>query len=551
MAIKIPIITELQDEGIKRAKREFDKFKGAVSQAEGGLGKFKAGSKAVFDGVKANATTFATAAAGAVVSFATQGIAAFQNLALEADRFAGATGLSVEEASRLLEVTEDLGIEAGAVETALGRMNRTLDPKLFQELGIQIAYANDGSVDVNETFLNVIQRLKDIKDPAERAKVAAQVLGKGFQSMSRLVSIGADDLRKSLSEVSEAKTISKEEADKAKKFRDNMNNLKDTVEDLSLQIGQALVPAIAEVVELLQKTRAPEMIGALPQAFFGSTPQDKFIGNMKLVEGALGAIGIELGKAKKEGPLVTEEDIDNVHRFGVDLGQVNELTRAQVIFGQQDPFKGLRKSADEVRIAIENISESWEFLTGQLDNQVSLDNATLLLQELETAAAKAFGTGAQEDLFEYNRLAADYAGLISVIAENSGKITSREIFLRFKTDPGEALALAKMFGKGGKGELTGLSPEDLLTRSGISTLPRRAMGGTVSPGRSYIVGERGPELLTMGGGFGSVSTTATSSSTINVYMPAGANGDDVVRALQQWSRSNGALPLTTTTSIRR
>jgi len=272
---------------------------------------------------------------------------------------------------------------------------------------------------------------------------------------------------------------------------------------------------------------------------------------MKLVEGALGAIGIELGKAKKEGPLVTEEDIDNVHRFGVDLGQVNELTRAQVIFGQQDPFKGLRKSADEVRIAIENISESWEFLTGQLDNQVSLDNATLLLQELETAAAKAFGTGAQEDLFEYNRLAADYAGLISVIAENSGKITSREIFLRFKTDPGEALALAKMFGKGGKGELTGLSPEDLLTRSGISTLPRRAMGGTVSPGRSYIVGERGPELLTMGGGFGSVSTTATSSSTINVYMPAGANGDDVVRALQQWSRSNGALPLATTTSIRR
>ena len=37
MAIKIPIITELQDEGIKRAKREFDKFKGAVAGADGGI----------------------------------------------------------------------------------------------------------------------------------------------------------------------------------------------------------------------------------------------------------------------------------------------------------------------------------------------------------------------------------------------------------------------------------------------------------------------------------------------------------------------------------
>jgi hypothetical protein len=67
MAIKIPIITELQDEGIKRAKREFDKFKGAVLGAEGTMGKFKAGGKAAFEAVAANATAFALAgAAGAI-----------------------------------------------------------------------------------------------------------------------------------------------------------------------------------------------------------------------------------------------------------------------------------------------------------------------------------------------------------------------------------------------------------------------------------------------------------------------------------------------------
>jgi len=530
MAIKIPIITQLQDEGIKRAKREFDKFKGAVSQAEGGLGKFKAGSTAVFDTVKANAATFATAAASAVVGFAVKGVAAFQEVALEAGKFAGATGLSVEEASRLREVAGDLGMEAGAVETALGKMNKAIDPKLFEKLGIEIAYANDGSVDINETFLNVIKRLKDIKDPAQRAKVAAQVLGKGFQSMSQLVEMGSDKLREKLDQVSDAKVITKEELEKARKFRDTMDDLKDITEDLALVLGQTLVPILT-------------FVGTGFKNFADMTNQ-YVIEPLQSVAGAVsGVVTGFLGLFRKaDKKLISDEEVANMQLAREDLDKFNRAALNQIELGKKDIFKDLRESSDKLETAIKNISESWDFLTGQLDNQVSLDNATLLLEELEAAAAKAFGTGAQEDLFEYNKLAADFAGLISTIAENSGKITSREIFLRFKTDPGEALALAKMFGKGGAGELTGLSPEDLLTRSGISTLPRRAMGGTVSPGRSYIVGERGPELLTMGGGFGSVSTTATSSSTINVTVTS-ADPDEVVRALRQYITVNGSLPL--------
>ncbi len=138
MAIKIPIITELQDEGIKRAKREFDKFKGAVAGAEGGMGKLKAGSKVAFDAISANAASFAAAAGGALVTFAAQGVTAFQNLALSADKFAGATGLAVEEASRLMEVAGDLGIEAGTVETAIGKMNTNLgkSPDYARRLGL-------------------------------------------------------------------------------------------------------------------------------------------------------------------------------------------------------------------------------------------------------------------------------------------------------------------------------------------------------------------------------------------------------------------------------
>ena len=126
MAIKIPILTELQDEGLKKAKREFDKFKGAIAGAEGTMGKFKAGGTALFDSLKDNAATFAVAGVSAFATFAAKGVSAFQDLALSSDKFASATGLAVEEASRLLEVTGDLSIDAGAVEKHIGKMNEVL-----------------------------------------------------------------------------------------------------------------------------------------------------------------------------------------------------------------------------------------------------------------------------------------------------------------------------------------------------------------------------------------------------------------------------------------
>ena len=116
MAIRIPIITDLQDQGIKDAKKAFGDFKTAVNNAEGGLGKFKAGSKSIMDSVSANAGAFALAGAAAFFAFAKAGIDAFQKLAIESGKFADATGLAVDQASRWIEVTGDIGVEAGTVE---------------------------------------------------------------------------------------------------------------------------------------------------------------------------------------------------------------------------------------------------------------------------------------------------------------------------------------------------------------------------------------------------------------------------------------------------
>jgi len=78
-----------------------------------------------------------------------------------------------------------------------------------------------------------------------------------------------------------------------------------------------------------------------------------------------------------------------------------------------------------------------------------------------------------------------------------------------------------------------------------------ANGGPVGANVPYIVGERGPELFVPDvagnivpnhalGGMGRGDTF-----NVSVHMPTGTSGDDVVRALQDFQRRRGSIPVTT------
>ena len=256
MAINIPIISDFTDAGIKNARIAFDNFKTKVSEADGAMGKFKAGAGAAMDAVKANALTFAAAAGTAIATFAVRSVNAFQDLALEADRFATATGLAVEDASRWLEVAGDMEVSSESIQTSIHKMNRTIaeSPRALQSLGIELARTESGAIDANRTFLNVIERLREIEDPAERARVGTELLGRGWQEMSQLIQAGSSELTASLAAVSDAKVINQQEVDRAKAFREAMDNFKDTIEDLSITLGGVLIPAFTATVEAIKGT---------------------------------------------------------------------------------------------------------------------------------------------------------------------------------------------------------------------------------------------------------------------------------------------------------
>ena len=541
MAIRIPIITDLQYKGIRDARKAFGDFKTAVNNAEGGLGKFKAGSTAIFDAVKANAVTFGIAAGAAVVGFAKESITAFQTVALEAGKFADATGLAVEDASRYIEAAGDIGIPIDAVEGAIGRLNKTIgaDPDKVRDLGVDLVYLRDGSLDVNETFLNTIDRLKKIKDPAEKAKVAAQLLGKGWQSMSELIEMGAGDLKTALKGVGDAQVVDADELRKAKEFRDTMDDFGDKAKALAINFGEFLIPIITDIVELIDKTVTGlgDMYGYLQKQWdktYFSTVWDEIN-----ISAGMMVDDIKTGLGDVFGMFSNKKEVIPVFAEDMALAREDAKTFKTAIQDARNPLNELKTAADNASVAIVSVDTAWKNLTGTLEREVALDNAKVDLEELEAAAALAFGTGAQADIDNYEVKALEFLTALQTISGTMDGISSKEIAFKFTTSgPAAALEYARYLARGA--EYGGISQYDALTLAGISGA--RASGGPVMGGGSYLVGERGPELFTPGTSGNITPNSAMGGANITVNVNGG-DPNQIVAALRRYISTNGTLPL--------
>lgn len=538
MAIRIPIITDLQDKGLQEARRQFGKFKADIAAADGTMGKFKAGSKAAFDGVKANAATFAIAGAAAVVGFAKKSITAFQDLALEVDKFSIATGLSAEASSRWAEVTGDLGIEFGSVETAIGKMNRTIgqDSDIFKNLGVDLEYTNTGALDVNATFLNTIEHLRNIKDPAERAKEGVKLLGKGWTDMALLIDQGAGNLSASLASVSDAKIIDQNEISKARNFRNATNDLKDKFEDLAITIGEDLVPQITAIVTTLAPAIA--LPAKLVSGFAGlKTPTATLLDMGSSLENVVKFLGATQVMAD-----TSMTSLELLAAVGTETGdEILYLAEQSRMYGEYtksmtEYINGTTEAIEDQGDEVTNTDLKWQALKGTLELDSAMANAKEELDKLAEKAIEAFN-GADGALSEYEQGLIDAKLMVLDLAEAIVLTDSQKNQIRVLVDTGDlerAIGLIDIIGAGG------YTPE----LNAMRFRGARAAGGPVTGGGTYLVGERGPELFTPGTSGSITPNNALGGGGITVNVNGG-DPNSIVRALQQYVRQSGPVPVNT------
>ena len=513
MAINIPIISDFTDKGIKDAKVAFNKFKTEVADADGVMGKFRVASSNALDYVKQNAKVFAVGAAGAITAFATKSVMAFQELALQAGKFADATGLAVDDASRWIEVAGDIGIEAGTIESAIGRMNKTLggSPDKFRELGVEVVRVSSGAVDANKTFLNVIDRLNGIKDPAEKAKVATQLLGKGWQSMAELIGQGSTALTKSLKEVDDSKVVDTKELQNAREFRDALEELKDRSSELALSIGGGLVPVLTKLVSGVIAVKDFIRDGADGITHYANELTDL------------------VGLTSNEWLDVAGQEIAVLKKNADTRSAAN-----RALIDAYNATHNLTYAEEEHIQAVWALTDAWQTLLGTLDLQASFRNAEDAIRDMNQAAIEAFGNPAALNAYkdQQDSVIRKFAEIMSAMRLTSDE--QNRIKFLVDTAPLEyALEALRKLDLAKTGQIS-----TNLTRTGA-----RAGGGPVMGGAPYLVGENGPEIFVPGSS-GTIANSTATNVTVNV---SGADPNAVVRALQQYVRQSGPVPVNTRT----
>ena len=244
---RLKIILDLEGQKVETGLK---KIRDSVKEADGFVGKMTAGVKGAsqaFFGSPAALAGAATVGAAALAKVTSEA----SDLGVEIGKLSDATGLSTEQASRWIEVAKDMGIGSDTLAGLLEKMEKNIgaSPDKFKELGIFIQHASDGTVDMNGTMLTAVDRLNAIQDPTQRAAAEASLFGKSWASASELLKMSSTDIKKRLDDVGAAKVYNSQQVSDARAFRDALQDLKNTGEDLAIEIGKDLLPAITLVAK--------------------------------------------------------------------------------------------------------------------------------------------------------------------------------------------------------------------------------------------------------------------------------------------------------------
>lgn len=236
------------DVNTKAAKEGFASVKQAVGEADGAFGKLRAGAGSTFDAIGAAGPAAIAGIGLGISAFVGKAIGDFENLAESAKSFSAVAGTSVEDASRWIEVASDLGVETDAVQAAMSRLNREADQGKLAKFGINASNAND-------RLIQTLQYLSSIPDEARRSQASFELLGKGAAAIAPLVA-NVDSLRSRLADVKGGKLISDEDVKTARELADSFDNIKDSAESFALQLAKGLAPTIQKLADLVNNVNA-------------------------------------------------------------------------------------------------------------------------------------------------------------------------------------------------------------------------------------------------------------------------------------------------------
>jgi hypothetical protein len=555
VANKITTTLDLDDSGFRGGMKNLVT---SVKDADGFFGKIKAGASSVGDTLRENTAAAALAAGTALVAFSLTAVDAFTKVAKAAQDLSVKTGLSVEDASRWIAIGDDMGVSADALESSLGRVGKQLDSAKWAEYGIATHNAGGDALSTNEILLNTFDALSKIENPTERVRAGTDLFGKSYGALAPLIGRSKDEMIKYLSAVEDGQVITENERVKAEKFRLAQDKLKDAIKEVTLAFGglvaefgpvidqaASVVGAIANINQELEK--APGWVQGLGASL------EAFVSPVTGFQTAMGAAKDEVDYSKMSldelNGLLAKFYPDNVEAATEITNKWRDANGLAKI-STDDLKESAKKAADDGMASFSDAANDARDATKKADDAARLYTERLdaLYGRLNEGDAwqtynenlynfKADTDHSEQSVRDHERAILDLvSALKNVPPETSAKIVAA-------VDAGQYTLAEDMLTELARDRQSTIYSNIKTIGTGGDLAPTvkgaRAAGGPVGPG-SWLVGERGPEVVTLGASGTVTPNSALGGSTV-INISTSADPAAVVQALRTFVRRNGPI----------
>jgi hypothetical protein len=499
-------------------------------------------------------TAFAGLSVAAVAGVAKQAIELGDNL----NKAAIKAGVSGQAISELAFSAGQADIDLASLSNSLRFMQTNLSKaasgskeanNVLSVLGLTLADIK--SLDADRQFELIADRISQLRDPADRARAAVELFGRSGAELLPLFEQGAEGIRKAREEAQRlGASLTDQQIAKLAEADDAIKKLSQSWQNFAARLTSFVAPAITATLDALSgasfsnEDRLRNLRAQLDSIKDGYDEATKArlrleIGQLESQaaldqQRAVGAGGPSRRRAIFSGSFSDEAAKDAaaagkkvVEAFELDPETLDRIAfedwKRQTIDNMDEVIRAGADMEDELSEYADQVAENWSEASDSMS--VFADQAARNMQS-------AFA----DFLFDpfQNGIKGMLKGFVDILRRMVAEAAAAKVF--------EALGFGSGGGGGGGiGDLLGKLFGGFGGGKVLFPMPR-ALGGPVTAGSPYLVGERGPELFVPGSSGGIIPNNRMGGASIVVNNNIDARGatSELINALPEILRRNNA-----------